>query len=118
MRIVDDEDQPVAWRAIRENTPVFATDNQEVGVVHEVLGSETADIFHGLVIRSAVPGHEVMVPGAQVGSITTHRIDIALDAEKVRNLPPYQPEDSYRLGFVGLFRKHLGWTSEKHRDHP
>ena len=52
MKVPEPEDtQPVSWLTIRAETPVFSVDEQEVGSVHEVLGSEQADIFHGIVVQ-------------------------------------------------------------------
>jgi hypothetical protein len=36
-----------------------------------------------------------------------------MSEEELRALPPYQQEDVFRLGIVGLFRKHLGWVEGK-----
>ena len=48
------ETQPISWRSIVYGTPVTSSDNVRVGVVHEVLGSDAEDIFHGL--RVALTG--------------------------------------------------------------
>ncbi len=106
-----DDERPLAWNAILDLTPVYSSDGEEVGRVHEVVGAE--DIFHGVVVKHGVLGHEVMVPAAQVGTITNKRIDLKMTAEQVRELEPYQPEASYELGFKGLFRKHLAWTDDR-----
>jgi PRC-barrel domain len=105
-----DEERPLAWNAILADTPVYSADGEELGVIHDVLGAE--DIFHGLVVRSGPTAEEKMVPAEDVSTITNKRIGIALSAEQVRALPLYQPEASYELGFVGLFRRHLGWVRE------
>ncbi|HEX6507302.1 MAG TPA: PRC-barrel domain-containing protein [Chloroflexota bacterium] len=113
MKVPEPEnEQPLAWSAVLEETAVYSSDGEEVGVVNEMLGSEDEDIFHGVVVRSGLTGNDVMVPADQVKDITNRRIDIALTAEEVRALSPYQEEDSYRLGFVGLFRRRLGWVRD------
>lgn len=103
-----EEERPLAWNAILENTPVYSSDGTDLGGLHEVLGAE--DIFHGLVVRSGPLSSDVFIPADHVGSITNRRIDVLLTDEEVRQLPPYEPEQSYHLGMVGLFRKHLGWV--------
>ena len=40
--------QPISWRSIVYGTAVTADDGERVGAVHEVLGSDADDIFHGL----------------------------------------------------------------------
>lgn len=106
-----DEERQIAWTAILEDTPVYATDGQELGVIHEVLGAE--DIFHGIVVRSGPIGNEILVLRDSVSGITNRRIDTSLSVDEARKLPPYQPEESFHLGIVGLFRKHLGWVEGK-----
>lgn len=108
-----EEEQPLAWTAILEYTPVLASDGTEVGNVEEVLGAE--DIFHGLVLRPGDSGTLRLIPADAVGAITNRKIETSLTSNQVRELPVYQPEASFGLGFVGLFRKHLGWVPDDGR---
>jgi uncharacterized protein YrrD len=108
-----DEERPLAWKAILADTPVCAADGEEVGAVGEVLGSETADIFHGIVVRAGPMGRDVVVPAEHVRSITNVRIETDMSAEELQNLPPYQQDESYKLGFVGLLGQRLGWVEDK-----
>jgi hypothetical protein len=113
MRVQDPGDeQPVSWKTIRADSPVFSSDDEEVGTVHEVLGSEQADIFHGIVVRSGLLGKDVVVPAQEVTGLSDRRIDLALSAEQVRALEPFKEEESYHLGVVGMFRHRLGWVPE------
>jgi hypothetical protein len=113
MKVPESEDtQPVSWLTIRAETPVFSADEEEVGSVHEVLGSEQADIFHGIVVRSGLLGKDTVVPAEQISAMTVQRIDLTLSAEEVRALEPFKEEESYHLGIVGMFRHRLGWVSE------
>jgi hypothetical protein len=105
-----EQEQPLAWKAILKDTPVHASDGQEVGVITEVLGSE--DIFHGIVVHRGVAAHDVEIPAEAVVWITNKRINTTLSQQEIRELPVYQPEDSYKLGIVGLLGKHLGWVSD------
>lgn len=103
-----DDERPLAWTAILEHTPVYASDGQQIGVVDEVLGAE--DIFHGVVVRGGPVGHEILLLADHVSTITNRRVNTNLSPEDIRSLPPYQPEESFKLGVVGRFRKHLGWV--------
>jgi uncharacterized protein YrrD len=107
-----DDTQPVSWLTIRAETPVFSSDGEEVGTVHEVLGSEQADIFHGIVVRSGLLGKDSVVPATQISNMTDGRIDLDISAEEVRALEPFKEEESYHLGIVGMFRHRLGWVQE------
>jgi hypothetical protein len=107
-----DDEQPVSWKTVRADSPVFSSDDQEVGTVHEILGSEQSDIFHGIVVRSGLLGKDVVVEAQQVKGLADGRIDLALSAEQVRALEPFKEEESYHIGVVGLFRRRLGWVPE------
>jgi hypothetical protein len=116
MRIPEQaDDSPIAWMAILEDTPVYSSGGEEVGVVSEVLGSEDSDIFHGVVFRHGVLRSHHMIPAESVTRITARRVDTALSADAIRALPPYREEDSYKLGFVGVIRKRLGWIRDEER---
>jgi len=107
------EGQPLSWKAILEETPVYSSGGDRVGAVHEVLGSDQQDIFHGIVVRHGLINGDVMIPADQVRQITDRRIDVSLGTERIRALSPHVEEESYRLGLVGLFRKKLGWVPDR-----
>jgi PRC-barrel domain len=113
MKVQEPGDEgPVSWKTILDETPVFSSDDEEVGTVHEVLGSEQEDIFHGIVVRSGLLGKDVVVSARDVTGLGEKRIDLALSAQQVRDLEPFKEEESYHLGIVGLFRHRLGWVPE------
>src|SRR3954470_15564082 len=113
MRIPEpDEETPLAWTAVAAATPVLASDGTEVGVASEMRGAQ--DIFHGVVVRSAAGGADIMVPAAEVRDITNRRIAISLTPEQVRSLPAYQPEPSFRLGNVPGSGE-VGWVEDEER---
>lgn len=119
MKVPEPEsEQPIAWTAILADTPVHSSDGQQVGTVREVLGAESGDIFHGIVVHTGLVASDVVIAADDVKRITNRRIDTALSAERVRELPPYREEESYQLGFVGFIRKHLGWVREKDHNPP
>jgi uncharacterized protein YrrD len=105
----------ISWRAILYGTPIFAGDGSAVGTVHEVLGSDAEDIFHG--IRVAMHGHhDVMLPAENVSGITSSAVTSDLSAAQIDNLAPYDDEASYHLASVGWLRKHLGWKRDSKSD--
>jgi hypothetical protein len=107
-----EEDQPIAWTAILADTPVYASDGGQVGVVNEVLGSQGEDIFHGIVVRSPARQHNVAILADRVSRISRSRIDTSLTTQEIRALPVYKEEASYSLGMVGRLRKHVGWKRD------
>lgn len=115
MKVPEPDDvRPLAWQAILQETSVRSRDDQTVGVITEVIGAEEADIFHGIVVSPGQLGPSVLVPADQVSEITNREVRVDLSAEELRKLPPYQEEESYKLGFVGLLGKRLGWVQDRH----
>ena len=105
----------VSWRGIVYGTPVVAADGTKIGTVHEVLGSDQEDIFHG--IRLKRQGHpDVMIAASDIGTMSTTSIDTQLSPADVDALPAYDETSTYHLASVGWLRKHLGWVKDSTRD--
>jgi hypothetical protein len=97
-------------------TVVVSSDNERVGKVSEVLGSDGEDIFHGLRVSLASGHRDVMVPGADVESMSTDEIRTDLTRREVEALPPYDEHATYHLASVGWLRKHVGWKQDSKSD--
>jgi rRNA processing protein Gar1 len=109
-----DEDQ-VSWRGVTYGTPVLASDGTRVGTVHEVLGSDSEDIFHG--IRLKMDGHDdVVIPAENISGLTTSAVTSDLSLSEIQGLPAYADEATYHLASVGWLRKHLGWKQDSKSD--
>jgi hypothetical protein len=110
------QNEPVSWRGIVYDTPVFGSDGQRVGIVREVLGSDAEDIFHGLRIELDEGGRHVMILADDVTLITKGRIETGLASVGVAERPSYKEEETYHLASVGWLRKHLGWKRDSESD--
>lgn len=108
--------EPIAWRAIVYGTPVVAGDGTRVGTVHEVLGSDAEDVFHGVRVTLAHGTRDVVVTANDIASITRKAIGTDLTARAIEALPLYDEEATYHLASVGWLRKHVGWTRDSQRD--
>ncbi len=109
------DNQPISWRGVVYGTPVLSADGTRLGTVHEILGSDEEDIFHG--IRVAIPDHhDVMVASEAVTDLTTSAVTTSLSPAQLDALPPYDDEATYHLASVGWLRKHLGWTRDSKSD--
>jgi hypothetical protein len=110
------ETQPISWRSIVYGTPVTSSDSLRVGVVHEVLGSDAEDIFHGL--RVAVTGRrqDVMVSADDIASMSFVEVRTSLTRSDLEALPIYDDEATYHLASVGWLRKHVGWKKDAQSD--
>ena len=110
------ETQPISWRSIVYGTPVTSSDNVRVGVVHEVLGSDAEDIFHGL--RVALTGRrpDVMVSADDIASMSLIEVRTVLTRSQIDRLPAYDETATFHLASVGWLRKHLGWRKDATSD--
>lgn len=110
-----DEDQPIAWTAVPQDTRVRTSDAEVVGTLSDLLGSRQEDIFHGIVVHLGRFGHHVFVSADQVSLLTRSAVGVALTSAEIHALPIHDEERQYDLGMVGLFRKYPGWVREKDR---
>lgn len=106
------DEQVISWRSIVYGTPVVSTDGERAGEVHEVLGSDAEDIFHGLRVRLADQHRDVMVPADAVTGITGDAVRSSLTRAGIEALPAYDETATYHLASVGWLRKHLGWQRD------
>ena len=98
-----DPEQPIAWLAVRPETPVRSADAQPVGHLAELLASEQADIFHGIVVHLDDGGRNVFVPADDVTLMTPSHLDVAYTAEQLAGLPEHTEARQAELGWTGRF---------------
>lgn len=110
------ESESTSWRAIVYGTPVFSAENERVGSVREVLGSDAEDIFHGLRISLGERQREVMLAANDVPNISANAVRSSLSRSDLEGLPTYDDEATYHLATVGWLRKHLGWRKDAKSD--
>ncbi|MGC8633234.1 MAG: PRC-barrel domain-containing protein [Candidatus Limnocylindrales bacterium] len=106
------ENQPVSWRSIVYGTPVMSSDHEPVGHVHEVLGDDADDIFHGLRVGLAGGHRDVLVSVDDVASMSADAVRVDLTRSALEALPTYDEEATYHLASVGWLRKHIGWQKD------
>ncbi|HEV2982021.1 MAG TPA: hypothetical protein VGX51_11360 [Solirubrobacteraceae bacterium] len=82
-----DEGLPISYEVLEAGVPVLASDGEQVGTVGAVLHASEEDIFHGLLINT--PDHGVrFVEAAAIASIHERGVDLRIDADTARQLPP------------------------------
>ena len=85
---MDDLGAPIAYLALEEGTPVYASGGECVGSVEHVLAAEDEDIFDGLVIDTATgPGGLKFVDAPEVGDLHERGVVLKVDAAAVEALP-------------------------------
>jgi uncharacterized protein YrrD len=86
--------EQVAYLVLAEGTPVYGSDETEVGSVAHVLGDEQKGIFDGLVIREGIGRHRY-AEADQVAAIYERGVVLTLDAAGVEALP--EPSANTRI---------------------
>jgi hypothetical protein len=110
------DETPASWRTIRYGSPVVGQDLTVLGTVAEVLGSDAEDIFHGIRLRVAGGGRDLVVPSGDVTDIAPDRVATSLVNADVAALEPYDESSTYHLASVGWLRRHLGWEKDTGAD--
>jgi uncharacterized protein YrrD len=83
---MDNLGDQVAYLVLAEGTPVYSSDETEVGTVAHVLGDEQESIFDGLVLRQGIGRHRYVVAD-DIEAIYERGVVLKLDAAGVDNLP-------------------------------
>ncbi len=86
-------DDPVAWRYVKEGTPVHGSDGEQLGTVGTMLGSDQEDIFHGIAVRAGMLGATRVIAADDVVAMTPARVDVALDAAAFAETPEHRPAE-------------------------
>ena len=108
MFVFEDETQ-VAWRAMPYRAPVVAADGSDIGSAESLLGDESEDIFHGIVVKHLHDGKHLEIPAPRVKKITEKHVVTDLTDADVAGLQPYREAHWFHIGWGGLFRKHPEW---------
>jgi hypothetical protein len=110
------ETEPISWRSIVYGTPVTSNDGVRVGDVHEVLGSDAEDIFHGIRVALTSRRGDVMVSADDIASMSLVEVRTVLTRSEIDRLPAYDETATFHLASVGWLRKHLGWQKDAKSD--
>jgi hypothetical protein len=84
----DDLGAPVSYLVLAEGTPVFSSDDKNLGNVEHILSDPGADIFDGIVIDTSVlPGGQKFVDAPQVERIYERGVVLSIDGAAAEQLP-------------------------------
>ena len=82
-----DDGQAVHYTALERGTPVYSSEEVQVGVVAEVLDNFREHIFDGLVIETA-DGIRRFVDAPEVARTAERAVTLTVSAAEVAQLPP------------------------------
>lgn len=104
-------EQQVAWTATPYRAPVVGADGEEIGTTESLMGDEADDIFHGLAVKLK-HGRMAEIPAERIKRITTEKVYTDIARDQLDQLPDYQEERWFHIGWGGLFRKHPNWQRD------
>jgi hypothetical protein len=84
-------DDPVAWSYVEADTLVVGPNGDELGRVAAMLGTETEGIFHGIAVTPYRDGTARVVPADDVTRLTSAKVEIAYDADRLAAAEEYHP---------------------------
>ena len=103
-----DEGSSIHYTAVQRGTPVYGSDEVEVGRVDEVVDNYREHIFDGLVIETADRKLR-FVDAPEVARTAERAVILAIDADAANGLPaPEQAAPNYRPRRGGRLSKLLG----------
>jgi hypothetical protein len=108
-----DDGEAVHYTAVRLGTPVYSSDEVEVGRVREILDNHREHIFDGVVFEDT--GGKVRFADApEVGRTAERGVTLSIDSQAAAELPPpekgspsFRPNRSGRLSrlFGGSWKR-------------
>ncbi len=99
-----DDGHAVDYTAVRRGSPIYASDEVEVGRVHEVLDNAREHIFDGIVFDSN-EGKRRFVDAPEVARTAERAVTLNITASEAAELPPPERKTGTAPGLLGrLFR--------------
>ena len=86
-------DDPVAWNYVEPGTPVVGADDEQLGRVAQMLGTETEGIFHGVAVDLDGFGSTRVVPADAVTLLTPAKVSIGWSREQVEAAEEHRPAE-------------------------
>jgi hypothetical protein len=86
---VSDDGHAIHYSAVERGTPVYASDEEVVGTVDEVVDNYDEHILDGIVIEDG-DGKLRFVDGPEVARTAERGVTLTITAAEVRELPPPQ----------------------------
>ena len=84
-----DHGSPIAYTVLAEGTPVYTSDEQQIGTVRRVLADEATDIFDGITIDTSEG--ERFVDAPQIARVYERGVVCRLSSNDAASLPPHTP---------------------------
>jgi len=113
-----DDGHAVHYTAVERGTPVFSSDEAELGTVDQVIDNYREHIFDGIVMRTAA-GDYRFVDAPEVKRTAERAVTLTITAAEAERLPPPEQEGGFaefeprrRAGKLAT-KLGLGWRKKK-----
>ena len=112
-----DDGHAVHYSAVERGTPIFSSDEIEVGTVESIADNYKEHIFDGIVMRTAA-GDYRFVDAPEVKRTAEKAVTLAITAAEAEQLPPPEEggfkEYEVRKGAGKIARRFgMGWRKKK-----
>ena len=102
-----DEGQAIHYAAVKRGTPVYSSDEVEVGKVDAVLDNVNEHIFDGIILDAK--GELRFVDAPEVARTAEKAVTLTISAAEAEQLPaPDKAPPSYRAGVDTMPKGRLG----------
>jgi hypothetical protein len=111
-----DDGHAVHYMAVERGTPIFSSDEVEVGTVEQIVDNYREHIFDGIVMRTAEGDHR-FVDAPEVKRTAERAVTLTISAAEAEQLPPPDKgpgEFEIRRGANKVARKFgFGWKKRR-----
>ena len=98
--MIDDHGDPISYHALQRGTPIYSSDDRELGTVERAIDNPKEHIFDGIVMNAGT--RQLWVDAPEVARITERRVTLTIDAEEAAALTDYAPgAPEYRANVGG-----------------
>ncbi len=87
---MSDMGAPIAWSALATGTPIYSSDNDEIGKVADIIADRQKDIFSGLTFRPGLLESTIFIPASAVESLSDKAVKLSLSRTEAEALEPYE----------------------------
>lgn len=87
---MQDEERPIAWRALEQGARVYASDGEQLGRLSHVIADDLKDIFSGVAFQRGMLGDEVFAPAQLIDQIDTDGVHLSVTSDEAESrLEPF-----------------------------
>lgn len=87
---MSDSGAPIAWVALDTGTPIYSSDDTEIGKVNDIIADREKDIFSGITFRPGLLETTVFIPATAIESMTENAVRLSLTKTEAEALEPYE----------------------------